>query len=403
MTIAIKSKLLIVDPEKPPIQHGVVVVQGKHILAAGTPDQVEVPPDSRVLDCSEETVMPGLIDSHLHITANNAFRVPLFEHYTIDTPTAVIRGVTTLRSDLASGVTTARTLGDRQDVELRFREAIERGEIVGPRLVICIRALRPSHGTAKMLAYPADGPDEVRLRIRENFALGADVVKLFVSSVQNGETFLDYIHGDLTGVPAYSKEEIVAAVDQAKFLGMRVATHAIGGPAMRWAMEAGVDSVEHANLMDEQDLDYFERYGTYLSDPNLHLFFDDEIGFPSFDTWKYDWWRAKVLDARDRTARFLPEVVKRTGRVCLAGDSTHAFLWREAKYLVHLGCSTKDALLAITKNSAQLLGMADRIGTIEPGKFADVISVAGNPLEDITALRNVKLVMKGGRQYDLRD
>lgn len=403
MTIVIKSKLLIVDPEKPPLQHGIVVVQEKHILAAGAPDKVEVPPDSTVLDCSEETVMPGLIDSHLHITANNAFRIPLFEHYTIDTPTAVVRGVTTLRSDLASGVTTARTMGDRQDVELRFREAIERGEIVGPRLVICIRALRPSHGTAKMLAYPADGPDEVRLRIRENFALGADVVKLFVSNVQNGETFLDYIHGDLTDVPAYSKEEIVAAVDQAKILGIPVATHAIGGPAMRWAMEAGVDSVEHANLMEEQDLDCFERYGTYLSDPNLHLFFDDEIGFPSFDTWKYDWWRAKVFDARDRTARFLPEIVKRTGRVCLAGDSTHGFLWREAKYLVHLGCSTKDALLAVTKNSAQLLGMGDRIGTLEAGKYADVISVAGNPLEDITALKNVKMVMKAGRKYDLRD
>jgi len=403
MTIAIKSKQLIFDAGEPPIAGGVVLVDGKLITAAGAADSVQIPPDSQIIDCTEDTVMPGMIDSHIHITADNRFRVPLFEHYSIDLPTAVLRGVMSMRDDLASGVTTMRTLGDRGDVELRFREAIERGDIVGPRLVICIRALRPSHGTAKMIAFAADGPDEVRRTIRENFVMGANVVKLFVSNVANGETFIDYIQGDLTRVPSYSKEEIVAAVEQAKFLGMSVATHAIGGPAMRWAMEAGVDSVEHANLMEEQDLDYFERYGTFLSDPNLHLFFDDEIGFRSFDTWKYDWWRPKVLEAQECTAKYLPEVVRRGGKVCLAGDSTHAHLWREAKYMVQLGCSTRDALLAVTKNPAELLRMDEKIGTLEQGKFADIISVHGDPLADITALRNVGLVMKEGRQYDLRD
>jgi imidazolonepropionase-like amidohydrolase len=403
MTIAIKSKQLIADAGKAPIDQGVVLVEGNRIKAVGTPDTVPIPPDATMIDRSHDTVMPGLIDSHIHITANNKYRVPLFEHYTIDLPTSVMRGVMSMRDDLASGVTTMRTLGDRFDVELRVREAIERGEIPGPRLVICIRALRPSHGTAKLLAHPADGPDEIRRCIRENYALGAKVVKLFVSNVQNGETFIDYIQGDLTRVPAYSKEEIVAAVEQAKFLGMTVATHAIGGPAMRWAMEAGVDSVEHANLMEEQDLEYFDRYGTFLSDPNLHLFFDDEIGFPSFGTWQYDWWRPKVLEAKECTAKYLPEVVRRGGKICLAGDSTHANLWREAKYMVQLGCSTRDALLAVTKNSAELLCMSEVIGTLEPNKYADMIAVQGDPLTDITALRSVAMVMKDGKVYDLRD
>jgi imidazolonepropionase-like amidohydrolase len=251
-----------------------------------------------------------MIDTHAHITANNKLRVSLYDHYTIDLTTAIIRGTMNLREDLASGVTTMRTLGDIGNVELRFRNAIERGEIPGPRLVICIRALRPHHGTAKMLAEPADGVAEIQKKIRENFGMGADGVKVFATNGQNGDTFIDYIRGDLTGVPSYSKEELVGAVEQAHALGMKVAAHAIGGPAMRWAMESGLDSVEHANWIEEQDLDYL-KYGTRLSDPNLQLFFDDETGFVTFDTWKFDWWRAKVFQAREQTAQYLPELIKR--------------------------------------------------------------------------------------------
>lgn len=403
MTTVIRSKQLIIDAEDAPLLGGVVVIEGERIVAAGSPEKVSVPEEATVIDCSEWTVMPGMIDSHIHITANNKLKVPLFEHYAIDSTTAVIRGVGNLRSDLASGVTTMRTLGDRDDVEMRFRNAINRGELVGPRLKVCIRALRPGHGTAGNIAHAVDGAEAIRNFIRENFHNGADVVKLFVSNVANGDTFIDYIQGDLTRVPAYSKTEITAAVEQAQFLGMPVACHAIGGPAMRWSMEAGVDSVEHCNLMEEQDVEYFEKYGTFLSDPNLHLFFDDEVGFRSFDTWKFPWWRAKVEEATECTARWLPEVVKRGTRVCLAGDSTHAELWREAKYMVQIGCSVKDALLAVTKNSAELLRMQDDVGTLDPGKFADVIAIEGDPYQEIASLRNIRMVMKGGRELHLND
>jgi imidazolonepropionase-like amidohydrolase len=152
--------------------------------------------------------------------------------------------------------------------------------------------------------------------------------------------------------------------------------------------------------MEAQDLEYFARYDTFLSDPNLHLFFDEEVGFESFDTWKYDWWRARVLEAQEHTQRYLPEFIKQGGKVCLATDSTHAALWREAKHLVAIGASPQDALLALTKNSAELLGMADQIGTLEPGKFADIIAIRGDPYADITALRNVRLVMKAGQQSE---
>jgi len=399
MKTIIKSKQLIVDPEKPPIPAGVVIIQDDRIVDVGPSQSIEVPQDCKVIDCTEETVLPGLIDSHCHITANSQYRMSLKEQHTLDLPTAVLRGSMNLRSDLASGVTTMRTLGDVGKVELRFRDAINRGEIPGPRLVISIRALRPSHGTAPFLATSADGAEELKKMIRQNYSMGADVVKLFVTNVSNGDTDEDYRRGDLTQVPAYSREELFTAIGQAHDLGMKVAGHAIGGPAMRWAMEAGIDSVEHANMLEEQDIEYFVKYRTRLSDPNLQLFFDEETGFQARKNYKQDWWRTKVIEAKRLTEKYMPQAIKAGVKVCLAVDSTHSFLWKEVKYLVRLGASNAEALLAVTKNSAELLGMEDSIGTIEKGKLADIISVKGDPLKDITVLKDVSLVMKDGQQY----
>lgn len=401
MKTIIKSKQLIVDPEKPPIPEGVVIIQDNRIVDVGSLQSIKVPQECKVIDCTEETVLPGLIDSHCHITINSQLlsRMWLKEQFISDLPTLVLRGFMNLRSDLASGVTTMRTLGDVGKVELRFRDAINRGEIPGPRLVISIRALRPSHGTAPFLATSADGVDELRKMIRQSYSMGADVVKLMVTNVCNGDTDEDYRRGDLTQVPAYSREELFAAIGQAHDLGMKVAGHAIGGPAMRWAMEAGIDSVEHANMLEEQDIEYFIKYGTRLSDPNLQLFFDEETGFQAFENYKQDWWRTKVIEAKRLTEKYMPQAIKAGVKVCLAVDCIHSFLWKEVKYLVDLGASNANALLAVTKNSAELLGMEDSIGTIERGKLADIISVKGDPLKDITVLKDISLVMKDGQQY----
>lgn len=403
MKTIIKSKQLIVDPEKPSIPEGVVIIQDDRIVDVGPSQSIKVPQGCKVIDCTEETVLPGLIDSHCHITANNKYslkyKMSLKEQFTLDLPTAVLRGSMNLRSDLASGVTTMRTLGDVGNVELRFRDAINRGEIPGPRLVISIRALRPSHGTAPFLATSADGVDELRKMIRQNYSMGADVIKLFVTNVSNGDTAEDYSRGDLTQVPAYSREELFAAIGEAHDLGMKVAGHAIGGPGMRWAMEAGIDSVEHASMLEEQDIEYFVKYGTRLSDPNLQLRFDEETGFQVRENYKKDWWRTRVIESTRLTEKYMPQAVKAGVKVCLAVDVAHSFLWKEVKYFVGLGASNTEALLAVTKNSAELLGMKDSIGTIEKGKLADIISVKGDPLKDITVLKDVSLVMKDGQQY----
>lgn len=397
MSILIKSKLLIADPALPAIENGVVAIDGEHIVAVGDDALAMARADWEVVDCSDWTIMPGLIDAHVHITINNRFQVPLSAHFELDDATAVLRGVMNLRSDLASGVTTMRTLGDRLGVERAFKEAIERKEAVGPRLQICARALRPTHGTAPFLAYIADGVDELKLKIRENFAQGADWTKLFITNVRQGDTFEDYLRGDLTDVPAYSKKEIEAAIATSHELGLPVAAHAIGGEAMRWAMAAGIDSIEHANLLTEKDVALFVKSGAYLSDPNLQLFFDSEIGFESFGSWQWNWWRARVEYAREQTARYLPEAVRAGVKVCLGTDSTHATLWREARALVGLGVSEAETLKTITTHPAHLLGLSDKVGQLTPGFRADLIALKGNPLADIESLRHIRLVMQSGQ------
>ncbi|MDE2723199.1 MAG: amidohydrolase family protein [Gemmatimonadota bacterium] len=394
MSKVIKSKFLIVHPNCAPVPQGMVVVNKGRVVDVGT--EVDVPPNAEVVDCSAYTVMPALIDSHVHITINNRFNTPLSAHFDLDATTAVLRGAMNLRSDLSTGVTTMRTLGDRLGVEKAFQGAIDRGEAVGPRLKVCVRALRPGHGTAPFLCFPADGEEELTLKIRENFSQGADWTKLFITNVRQGDSYEDYIRGDLTDVAAYSRREIDAAIAVSHDLGIPVAAHAIGGPAMRWAMEAGIDSIEHANLLTEEDVVLFVKSGAYLSDPNLQLFFDDEVGFASFDTWAWDWWRERVERARELTAKYLPEAVRAGVKVCLGTDSTHATLWREARELVGLGVSEVDALKAVTTNTAEMLGLADCVGHLSVGMFADVIALDGNPLEDIACLRQVKMVMKEG-------
>ncbi|MBN1318742.1 MAG: amidohydrolase family protein [Anaerolineales bacterium] len=400
MRTYIKSKQLIIDSELPPIPGGVVVVQDDKIVQAGAPETIESPPDAQVIDCSDETVMPGLIDSHIHITAGTMYQQSFKAQSGLDVPTTILRGSMHLRADLAAGVTTARALGGPDNLELRFRDAIESELIPGPRTIICIRALRPSHGTAPFLGFPADGPHELRKAIRQNFSMGAQVVKLFVTNVCNGQSAEDYIRGDLGNAQAYSREELFAAIGEAHDMGMKVAGHAIGGPSMRWAMEAGIDSVEHANNLEERDIEYFVKYGARLSDPNLRLFFDEEVGFPVGENFQLDWWREKVLESRELTEKYMPMAMKAGVKISLAVDSSHGLLWREARCMVeNLGASTQETLTALTKNSAELVDMEDTIGTIEPGKFADIISVKGDPLQDITALQHIGLVMKAGKEY----
>lgn len=404
MITVITGRRVLADVDEAPIDDGAIIVEDGRIRVVGRRDDIVVPDGATLIDCGDDTLMPGLIDSHGHITTNMRRRGDLASQSSLDMVEAAIQGVANLRADLAAGVTTMRTLGAPGNIEPRFKAAIERGEIDGPRLVIAIRLLRPTHGTASFIATTADGPDEIRRRIRETFYMGADWIKLMVTNVMRGDTIDDYLRGDMTTVPSFSREEVRFAIQEAHALGLKVAAHAIGGPAMRWTIEEGVDSIEHADLLEAQDVEVFARHGAYLSDPNLQLFLDDEerVLGRAYGRPREAWWRARTDAAAESLRKFIPELVAAGVKICLAVDSNHGDLWREVGHLAQITGSTRVSLRAVTRNPAELLGMEDEIGSLRPGSRADVISVAADPTTDPWALEKVNLVMKDGVRVDQR-
>jgi imidazolonepropionase-like amidohydrolase len=405
MTTVVKSKHLIFDVDEPAIDDGVVVVEGNRVSAVGPATEVPNPPGATVIDCGDDTVMPGLIDSHGHITMNlGRGGGDIGAQSKLDLVEASLQGVANLRTDLAAGVTTMRTLGAPGLIEPRFKAAIARGDIDGPRLIIAIRLLRPTHGTASFVSTAVDGPDEIRKCIRDTFGLGAEWIKLMVTNVMQGDTFEDYLRGDMTTVPSFTRDEVRAAIDEAHALGLKVAAHAIGGPAMRWTVEEGVDTIEHADVLEAEDVEVFARHDAYISDMNLQLFLDDEerILARSYGRPTEAWWRERTDGAAASIRRYLPEIIGRGVKVCLAVDSMHGDLWREVGHLADVTGSNQVALRAVTKNSAEMLGMADQIGSIRPGYLADLISVASDPLADPWALEHVRLVMQDGNRVDTK-
>jgi imidazolonepropionase-like amidohydrolase len=407
MTIFIKGKLLIDGTGKEPISNGVVAVEGNRIVEIGDSRSIQIPPDAEVIDCNDETLLPGLVDSHLHAGLDSTRKEPVLAQYEKPDALRALRGYISLQKDIIAGVTTVRLLGDGTGyIDKIIRDAINAGEITGPRVLAAVHAIRPTHGTAPQIGVTADGVEQVRYYTRQAIFLGADVIKLFVSNISRGDSYLDYLRGDLTQVPAYTKEEIATAVDEAHRSGIKVAAHCIGGPALKWSLEAGVDSIEHANLIEEDDIPLFLSTGAFISDPNLHLFFDKEIGFESSGNkthrWEDlpEWWHEKVRSSREQTRRVMSKALKSGVKFALGTDLNHGGLWKEAKYFVEeIGATQMQAILAITKNGAEVCGLEKQIGTLEKGKLADIISVQGNPLENIENLKNVNLVMKDGVRF----
>lgn len=405
--IAIRSRQVIAVPGEPPIPEGVVLVDNGRIRQVGPGASVKIPPGCPTVDCTSQTVMPGMIEAHSHpsFCGSNRFREQLGSLEVQVRNHPVLKHVRMYRNcleDMRSGITTIRSLGTEDDSDLALRDLINAGKLPGPRIIASGRPIRPSHGTAAFLGRPVDGVEGVRKAVRESVARGADVIKTFATNVQAGEGDVAYRRGDLTCVPAYTADELRAICDEAHRAGIRVAAHAIGGPALRWAMEAGVDSVEHANLLTSEDVEVFVKTGCVLSDPNLYLFFDSEFGFESRPAWRElpSWWQEKVFAGKERTRAHQTEALKAGVPFALALDSGHGLIWREAKCMVDvLGASPQQVILSLTRNTARLCGRDD-LGTLEVGMTADLISVEGDPLYDITCLKDIKLVMKEGKRYD---
>lgn len=388
MTTVIRAKWVWDGTSRAPIDDGTLVIERDTISAIGKSGQVVAPPDAPVIDLPDQFVLPGLIDAHTHVSI-----IPGLGNQTgqMMQPLAqqLLRAVNNVRQDFASGVTTMRVMGEEYFLDLDLRAAIQAGQIVGPRLICSARGITAFNGHGRALSF-ADGVADIRRFARENLKAGADWLKIFATGgVSSTHTSLDYV--------VYSRDELAAAAEEAHRVGKGIAAHAHGGAGLRLCLDVGIDTIEHGALATRDDLEAIEKHKAWLIGTLSILFHPTGIeqgdgAVPAI--------REKMLHAREIVAQNFSQVPRSNVQYAMGTDSMHGHLPTEAELLVRFGATPQDALRAITSRAAQAIRVNDRVGTLAPGKLADVISVRGNPLEDISALRQIGLLMKNGVRYD---
>jgi imidazolonepropionase-like amidohydrolase len=365
-------------------------------VKAGSPR----PTGADVLDLSAHTVLPGFIDCHTHLTGSPNERGGALR---MSGPDYAIRGVQYARDTLEAGFTTVRDLGAPGYVDVALKRAIQAGVIPGPRMFVATLALSMTGGHGDLnglspdVAFTgptgvADGIDAIRKRIRENVKYGADVIKFSATGGALSE-------GDNPRLPAYSLEEMKAVVDEAHMLGKKVAAHAHGTEGIKRAVLAGVDSIDHGIYLDEEVVELMVERGTYLV-PTLFIadtYFENRgrWGIPDF--------------AHEKIRVFIPHNLKsfelayqKGVKIALGSDAGVCFHGEQIgdfrTYVKH-GMKPMEAILAGTRVAAELLGKSDDLGTVSPGKLADLVAVSGDPLADIRNLEKVAYVIKEGKIY----
>jgi imidazolonepropionase-like amidohydrolase len=376
----------------------VVVIQGGRIKELGPSDRVKIPAGAELIDLSRATLLPGLIDAHTHLflTGESQGRYDeqlLKESWQYRTIEAVVNA----KQDLEAGFTTLRDLETEgamySDVDVR--NAINRGLIPGPRLQVVTRALSttggyPLEGYSPEVTVPSgaqivDSPDAARKAVREQIKYGADLIKIYGT-----HRFHFTPEGKLVSLPTFTLAEIQSIVDEAHRQGVKVACHAYGGEGLHNCIEAGVDSIEHGLDLDDAAIQRMIDKGTYLV-PTLYVYeFEPEEDLRAIG--------GKTSRARIHEASFR-RAVARGVKIAFGtdvGPFPHGTQGKEFEYMVRFGMSPVQALRAATSVAADLMGWEDRLGSIERGKLADLVAVSGDPLVDITELKRVKFVMKGG-------
>jgi imidazolonepropionase-like amidohydrolase len=349
---------------------------------------VTVPEGAEVIDRPGEFLMPGLIDAHTHITVQPGLGDQVGQlMQPIERQT--LRGVGNLRRMLRSGVTSARIMGEERWLDVAFKEEVAKGGVPGPRLIISTRMITQSNGHGRALSA-FDGVDEVRKGSRENLYHGADFLKLFITGGVSST------RGGGIRAASYSREEMRVAVEEAERAGTYVAAHAIGGPGIRIGVEEGIRTIEHASMATDDDLALIKERGAWVVLTQAILL--HPTGIEKGDR-NNPTVMAKLRDARAQSAERFRAIVSSGVRYAVGTDSMHGLLPFEVARLVDWGASNCDALLAATRWAAECCRIEAQTGTIEPGKLADLITVAGNPLDDITALERVRTIVRGGASY----
>jgi imidazolonepropionase-like amidohydrolase len=372
-----------------------IVIEGDKIVSVGPASSAQAG-GATVIDLPNATVLPGLIDAHTHLTMNPNFG---YQTLGISIPREALIGAHSANSTLQAGFTTVRNVGARGYADVALREAINAGDVPGPRMLVSGPALSITGGHCDNNLLPfeyhstgagtADGVEAVQHKVREIIKYGADVIKVCATGGVLSK-------GDDPQASQYTLEEMKAIVADAHRLGRKVAAHAHGAQGILWASEAGVDSIEHGSYIDDAAIAEMKKRGTYLV-PTLYLgdwFLEnaDKIHVPDFLLVKA---KAVMPEARKHVAHAFASSVK-VGFGTDAAVYPHGLNAHEFAVMVKLGLTPLQAIQAATINDADLLGWSDKVGTLEAGKWADLIAVDGDPLQDVTTLERVKFVMKGG-------
>lgn len=372
-----------------------IVIEGDKIVSVG-PYSAAPATGVTTINLSNVTVLPGLIDAHTHLTFNPSFG---YQTLGISIPREALTGAHNARLTLEAGFTTVRNVGARGYSDIALRDAINAGDVPGPRMLVSGPALSITGGHCDNNLLPfeyhvtnegvADGVENVQHKTREIIKYGADVIKICATGGVLSK-------GDDPSASQFTLEELKAIVAEAHRLGRKVAAHAHGAEGVIWASEAGVDSVEHGHLMNDEAIATLKKNGTYLA-PTLYL----------MDWQKENAAKANLPDYARRKMETVSEVGQNNVRkafqagvkIGLGTDAAvypHGLNAHELAVYVRLGMTPLQAIQSATINDAELLGWSGKVGSLEPGKWADIIAVDGDPLQDVTALQRVKFVMKGG-------
>lgn len=403
--IAIHGAKLIDGRGAEPIDDAVVLIEEKEIVGVGRQGEIEIPPDAEVLDATGKTVMPGLIDAHVHIMITE---FDIQRRLTTPFSFTFYEAVQNMRATLEAGVTTVRDAGG---ADLGVKLAVERGLIAGPRLVISVGALSQTGGHGDdytpvgidvplFVPYPGrpnlicDGPDEARKATRMAIRAGADVIKILSSGGVLSPT-------DEPDVAHFCMDELRAIVEEAHAAHKRVMSHAQSKAGILNALKAGVESIEHGIYVDDECIEVMLAQGSYLV-PTLYA-------------------PLAVLEVAERTGRMPEYAIRKTKQVIEvhqenvaraaeagvkitmgtdSGIDGHGSNARELTLLTKVGLSPMQAIVASTRTAAECLSLGDKTGTLETGKLADVLIVDGDPLADIEVLEDksrIEVVMKEGQ------
>lgn len=394
---AIKVGTLIDVVSGKALTNQIVLIEGNKIKEVGA--SVSIPPDAEIIDLSKMTVLPGFIDCHTHITAEPVdYYNDIFRKTPIDY--AVMAHIYARRT-LEAGFTTCRDLGAAEYLDVALRNAIDAGKVEGPRLCVATHGIGSTGGHADLTGFSpymefhnfsgvADGVEAIRKKVRENVKYGADCIKMMATAGVLSEE-------ESVGAPQYSLEEMKALVEEAHRWGKKVAAHAHGAEGIKMAVTAGVNSIEHGSLLDDEGIRMMKEKGTYLV---ADIYNDDyilaeysKLGYPE-----------KIIEKERTIGRLQREnfqkAVKNGVKIAYGTDAgvyPHGWNGRQFFYMVKFGLTPIQAIQSATINASDLLGWQHKVGSITIGKLADIIAVEGNPLNDITILEKVKWVMKDGK------